>query len=181
MAAVAVASWGVALVGRSVTDERPAPLQAAQVAERLDEASATSSTSSTSSTSTTTVPGPSSIPTTTAGPSPTTTAPASPRPSPTTTAAAPAPGPTAAPPPTTAAGETRTYSLVGGTASLRFSPSGVTVVFANPAQGFDVDIEPEHDNGVRVRFESESHESRLDGWWQDGPQARTEERAGDDD
>lgn len=182
--AVAVASWGVALVGRSVTEERPAALASAEVEERLSEVAATDppSTSTTSTTTTalsagetpTTVAGPGgsagSVPvTTTPGPSPTTTvAPASPPAAPATVAPAPVP-----------AAETRTYTLVGGTASLRFEPSGVTVVFANPAQGFDVEIEAEHGNGVRVEFESDTHESRLDGWWDGGPQDRKEERPED--
>jgi hypothetical protein len=88
---------------------------------------------------------------------------------------------TAAPPsPTTAAAaETRTYNLRGGAASLRFAPSGVTVVFANPAAGFAVSVEPEHGNGVKVEFESEAHESRVDGWWENGPVDRVREEADD--
>jgi cytoskeletal protein RodZ len=169
--AVAVASWGVALVGRSVTEDRPAALASAEVEERLSEVAATASTtSSTSSTSppageTTTSTGPT---TTVPRPSPPTTVAPAPTPAPTTVAPAPAP-----------AAETRTYTLVGGTASLRFEPSGVTVVFANPAQGFDVEFEPEHGNGVRVEFESGAHESRLDGWWDGGPRERKEERPDD--
>lgn len=168
--AIGVASWGVALVGRSVTGDRPAPL--AEVEERLSEVAARSSTtasppptSAPSGTVRSTLPGPA-----------TTGVPPGPAPAPPTTAAGPGPSPTAVAPPA-AAGETRTYTLVGGTASLRFSPSGVTVVFANPAQGFDVEIQPEHGNGVRVEFESESHESRLDAWWDGGPRDEVEEDA----
>ena len=87
----------------------------------------------------------------------------------TTVAAAPAPGGV----------ETRTYNLRGGTAALRFAPSGVTVVFANPAEGFAVDVGPEHGNGVKVEFESSSHESRVDGWWDGGPVDRIREDASD--
>lgn len=173
--AVAVASWGVALVGRSVTEDRPAALASAEVEERLSEVASTappstsaSATSAPPGQTTTTAVGAAPV-ATTPGPSPTTTVAPSPAPPPPTTAApAPSPGP-----------ETRTYTLVGGTASLRFEPSGVTVVFANPAQGFDVEIEPEHGNGVRVEFESEGHESRLEGWWDGGPRDRQEERAED--
>lgn len=170
--AVAVASWGVALVGQSVTEDRPAALAAAEVEERLSEAAATTPVSTTTTTVTTTT-----TTTTTTPPAgeTTTTLPTS---APATTIAAPvttAPPPTAAPP-TAPAGETRTYTLVGGTASLRFDPSGVTVAFANPAQGFDVQIDPDHGNGVKIEFESDAHESRLDAWWDDGPQDRKEER-----
>lgn len=167
--AVAVASWGVALVGRSVTEERPAALASAEVEERLAEVASTAPGSSTS----TTLPPTEETATTEVGSDGTVPATSAPGPAPTTTV----PPATTAPPPTAApAGETRTYTLVGGTASLRFTPSGVTVVFANPAQGFDVEIEPEHGNGVKIEFENDAHESRLDGWWDGGPQDRIEER-----
>lgn len=73
------------------------------------------------------------------------------------------------------AAETRTYPLVGGTATLRFTEAGVAVVTATPNPGFSVDVEPEHGNGVQVEFESEDHESRVDGWWSGGPQDRVRE------
>ncbi|MCO8126126.1 hypothetical protein NHL50_02775 [Acidimicrobiia bacterium EGI L10123] len=168
--AVAVASWGVALVGRSVTEERPAALASAEVEERLAEVASTAPGSSTS----TTLPSTEETATTEVGSDAAVPATSAPGPAPTTTTVPPA---TTAPPPTAApAGETRTYTLVGGTASLRFTPSGVTVVFANPAQGFDVEIEPEHGNGVKIEFENDAHESRLEGWWEGGPQDRIEER-----
>jgi len=173
--AVGVASWGVGLVSRSVTDDRPAPLEAAQIQERLEQAA--SSTTTAAGAPTTAEPG--STTTTTEASSPATTA-TDGMPASSTTTTAPPPTTAAPAAPTTDAGETRTYSLVGGTAALRFSASGVTVVFANPAPGFDVEIEPENVNGVKVEFESEAHQSRVDGWWDSGPQDRVEERAEDD-
>lgn len=169
--AVTVAWQGVSVVGDQVTDERPAPLAASDIEARLAEEAATSTTtadaSSTSTTTSTTV-----VSTDTSasggGPVPTT---------PTTTAPVPTVVPTTTVP--APATETRTYNLVGGTAALRFSPSGVTVVFANPAPGFSVEVEPEHGNGVKVEFESESHESRVDGWWDGGPVDRVDERPED--
>jgi len=92
------------------------------------------------------------------GTSPTTTAPSSIAP-PTTAAPSPAAQPV-----------TRSYDLEGGTATLRFSPSGVTVVVATPAPGFTVDIGDSHSGGKRVEFESSDHRSRLDAWWDGGPQ-----------
>lgn len=168
-----VIAWqGVGVVSDQVTDQRPAALAAADIEAKLAEAATT----------TTTVPG---APTTPL-PSPTTSAPdlTPPATATATTRASESPPttvPASAPPTTTAApaGETRTYSLVGGTASLRFSPAGVEVVFANPAPGFRVEIEPEHGNGVKVEFESETHESRVDGWWDGGPQDRVQEEAAD--
>ena len=69
----------------------------------------------------------------------------------------------------------RTYNLVGGTAALRFSPSGVTVEYATPKAGFTVEVEPENVNGVKVEFESADHKSRVDGWWDNGPRDRVRE------
>lgn len=181
VAALAVASWGVALVGSSVTDRRPAPLTASQVDERLDELATSTSTSTTSS-APSSVPGSEDEPTTSSSTpdesngdgATTTTAPrtaTTAQPSSATTTASPA-----APPTTAAPAETRTYSLEGGTVTLRFEPGRVTVVFANPAQGFDVEVEPEHVNGVKVEFESPTHRSRVDGWWDGGPRDRVSER-----
>jgi len=181
VASVAVASWGVALVGRSVTDDAPAPLSAAEVEERL--AAATSSTTTVATTSpsaTPSVPGAdTSVPPTVPGPT-VVTDPAQPTTAPVATTApaatAPPPPPTTTAPPPPAAGETRTYQLVGGTVSLRFEPTGVTVVFANPNQGFEVEQEPEG-NGVRVELEGEDHRSRVTGWWDGGPRDVVDERA----
>jgi hypothetical protein len=176
-AALAVAWQGVGVVTNQVTEDRPAALSAAEVRDRLDETttSTTSTTTTTAVTTTTTItaggsaattsptsvpggsPATTSVPTTTA-----TTAPAT---ATTATTTAP-PGPSE---------ETRTYNLVGGSVSLRFAPSGVTVVWANPNAGFDVSQEPEQLNGVKVEFRSETHRSRVDGWWDGGPQDRVRE------
>ncbi len=171
--AVIVAWQGVAVVGDQVTDERPAPLAASDIEARLAEASTTTTAAPGSSTSTSTS-------TSTSSSTSTSTTIAAGDPSTPTSQTAP-PATTPPPPPSTApvAGETRTYNLHGGTASLRFSPAGVEVVFANPAPGFSVDVEAEHDNGVRVEFESETHESRVDGWWDGGPVDLVREDADD--
>lgn len=176
--AVAVALQGVSLVGREVTDQRPASLSAAEITDRLDRAGATSTTVAT------TVPtdGQPTISTTQpSATSPTGDDPAVAAPTttaPTTTVASPPA--TATPPPPAPSPETRTYSLVGGTVALRFASTGVTVVYATPAAGFEVDVEPEHGNGVQVDFESDSHRSRVDGWWENGPVDRVRED-GDED
>lgn len=155
--ALGLAFWGVGVVGDQVTGDRPSPLSASEVALRA--------TSTTTAPPTSVGPAP---PTTAVGPAtsaaPATTVPD--RPAATTTT-------TAAPPPP-ASGETRTYNLTGGSASLRFTPSGVTVLWADPNAGFDVEVEPEG-TGVKVEFESESHKSRVDGWWDGGPQDRVRE------
>jgi len=159
--AVALAVAAVGRVGNEVTGSRPAPLSAEEVAQEL--ASTTSTTPPGTATSDTVA--------TTAPPATTDTSLTT---APPDTAAAPPP------PPTTAArGETRTYALVGGTATLRFEPSGVTVLAATPNPGFTVQAEAEHVNGVRVEFESEGHESQVTGWWDGGPRDEVREGAED--
>lgn len=145
--AVALATAAVSRVGNEVTGSRPSPLSAGEVQQELTAASTSTTTTSTA---------PAVSPPATTG-------------STTTTATPATTGPVDAP------AETRSYALVGGTATLRFSPQGVTVVTATPNPGFSVDVEPEHGNGVKVEFESEAHESRVDGWWDGGPVERVSE------
>ena len=63
--------------------------------------------------------------------------------------------------------QTRTVTAVGGRAAFRAEGGRVTLVWATPAAGFDVDTEEERD-GVDVRFRSASHESRIRARHQDG-------------
>jgi hypothetical protein len=60
---------------------------------------------------------------------------------------------------------------------LKFTPSGVTVQWATPHDGYEVKVEPENGNGVKVEFESDAHRSRVDAWWADGPQDRVREES----
>lgn len=167
VAAVVVAGAGVSFVTSQVTDSsRPAPLSADQVREELGSA-AVDGTSTSTSTSTTLATS-----TSTTAPGGTTTVPTG---SPTTVVSPNTTTPTTAPPPVGPAPSTRTYDLVGGTATLRFSSAGVTVVSATPAPGFSVDVNESHDNGRRVEFESDSHRSRVDAWWDAGPQDEVRE------
>lgn len=177
--AVALATGAVSLVGSQVTGDRPAPLSADQVRSELAGAEA-------GTTTTTSVPGtPTTAPlgtaTTTPGATTATTAPGTPGgpgPAPTvatTTPTGPGPSPTTTTAPPARPAETRTYTLVGGTATLQFSSSGVKVVVASPNAGYSVDLEPTYDTGVRVEFESDDHRSRVEGWWDGGPQDRVEE------
>ena len=64
--------------------------------------------------------------------------------------------------------ETKTFTLTGGTTAIRFSPSYTKVLWATPNPGYEVRIEPEPP-GIKVEFRSESHRSRIDAWWDDGP------------
>ena len=77
----------------------------------------------------------------------------------------------------------RTFRLVGGQATVRFSPTQVEVLGAAPAPGFSTDVKPEG-AATRVEFESDQHRSRLDVWWDGRPRSEIEEhdeRGGDDD
>jgi hypothetical protein len=148
--AVALASAAVSRVGNEVTGSRPSPLSAGEVQQELTAASTPSTAAPATSAP------PQTSPPTTSGSTTTTAVPA-------TTGAGDPPA------------ETRTYALVGGTATLRFTPQGVAVVTATPNPGFSVDVEPENVNGVKVEFESDAHESRVDGWWDGGPVDRVRE------
>jgi hypothetical protein len=134
--AAGVAWAGIGVVGNQVTDDRPAPLSADEVAQAVEADQAASSTAI--------VP---------------------PAGGTTTTAA----------PPADASATTQTYRMEGGVVTLRFSTAGVAVVAASPNEGFDVDWEPEHGDGVKVEFESDAHESRIDAWWDGGPQVERRE------
>jgi hypothetical protein len=160
-AATTVAWLGVSTVSDQLagSGSHPDPLSADEIAAEVEDASTTTVASldtTTTSTSTTSTTAPQ-VTTTTVSSSPATSSP----PSPTTTAA---PQPVV-----------RSYDLVGGSATLRFSPSGVTVVVASPKAGFTVDISSSHDGGKRVEFESAEHRSRLDAWWDGGPQDEVRE------
>lgn len=93
--------------------------------------------------------------------------------------------PTATTAPTTtttrppAAATTRSYDLVGGNVTLRFSPSGVTVVVATPAPGFRVELGGSHSGGAKVEFEGGGHKSEVEGWWDGGPQDEVREEPDD--
>lgn len=84
------------------------------------------------------------------------------------------PPPTTAPP-AAAQPVTRSYDLEGGTTTLQLTPTGVTVVVATPAPGFTVEISDSHSGGKRVEFESDDHRSRVDAWWDGGPQDEVRE------
>ena len=158
--AVTLASAGVGVVSDQLTDgSRPAPLSAEQVRQRL----AAQTPTTTAVTSTTSTPaGPSTTAAIGVGGTTTTVAPPASTPS-TPTTAAPTPS------------STKTYDLVGGTVTLRFSAQGVVVLVATPAPGFSVDVSDAHSGGVRVEFESDDHRSRVDGWWDGGPRDEVRE------
>ena len=177
--AVALASVGVSMVTEQVTtNNRPAALGAAEVRDELASidqdgaAEATPSLPEVPPTPPTGAMAPGSSPSGSSadrapapgdGPSDPSTPTTTIAPVPTTLPAAPTP-------------VTRTYDLIGGTATLRFTSEGVTIITATPKAGFSVDIEANDDDGdARVEFESDDHLSRLDAWWDGGPQNEVRE------
>ena len=179
--AVLLAWQGVGRVGTNVTDRHAAPLTAEQARQQLERATATATVLEPGGTP---AGGPSGATGTTATTRPrattASTAPRSQAPTPSTTAVtAPASSATStstAPP--SGATETRTYNLVGGSATLRFSPSGVTVVLADPKPGFSADVDEGSGGRVRIRFESDSHRSQVEAWWDGGPRDDVREDGG---
>lgn len=71
--------------------------------------------------------------------------------------------------PTPAPAQVLTFDLVGGTASVSFSSSEVHVLWATPEPGFTARI-GSSGPGQRVDFTGGDGESRLDVWWNGGPQ-----------
>lgn len=192
LAALAVAvfvSWqGVLVVATQVTEARPAPLtpEQARRARARPPASPDSRPEAPPSPPVTVSPEEPAV--TDPGGTPVLPPPGSPEGAPeeprqetsstTTTTTGTATSTTSTLPTTTSSGpesEIRTYRVTGGSVALRFSPSGVTVVWANPEPGFEVTIEEAHGNGVAVTFESASWRSVVEGWWDDGPRDRVQE------
>ena len=168
-AAAGIATAGVAVVNDQLTGSRPAPLSAAEVRQQAGATPATSTTDTTERPTTTTTAPAGPTTTTSVGTSGTTGS----------TDGGGSGGPTPASPPATsapAAAVTRTYELVGGTTTIRFAPSGITVLSATPKPGFAAKVEPEG-AGKKVEFESDAHRSRIDAWWSGGPQTRIREDA----
>ena len=154
---------------------------------------ASTSTSAPATTSQVTAPG--AIPSSTSTPTTTAVKPATTKPSTTTTKKASTTTTTKAPPPTTKAPtttttkappttttavptQTKTVNLVGGTTAVAFSPSGVSVLWATPKSGFTVSVAQEPP-GMKVEFRSDDHRSRVDVWWNNGPQWLIREKPDD--
>jgi hypothetical protein len=182
--AVLLAWQGVQRVGTSVTGSHPRALSADEARETLAAEAATTTTAGDQ-------PAPVATATTTAGPAATaTTRSTTSRPSASSTSTTRPAGPAATGPTTTqatstastsappaATGVVRTYNLVGGSATLRFEPSGkVTVVWANPNPGYRVEVDDRDGGGVRIRFDGEDHRSELEAWWDGQPRERIEEQ-----
>jgi hypothetical protein len=175
--ATVVAWQGVGLIGHQVTGHRPATLSAGQIDKALDTTTDHPLT-------------PSSAPSTTAAPGAGTTPPPGTGTNGTVATGTTAPtaggggggsgsgstlggsGTTAAP---AVAPVTRTYRLDGGTTTIRFSPTAVTVLVSTPNSGYQYSTGSGDNGGVRVEFTSDTARSRIDAWWAGGPQTKVDE------
>lgn len=164
--AVTLATVAVSMVGNQVTGDRPPALS-------VDEVRAELAGGATASESITTRPS-SGSPDFTPGETETspTAKPSTSTPTSSSTVTT-APGSNTSTP--SAPPSIRSYTLEGGTATLRFAASGVTVQEATPRPGYSVEVEATHDTGVRVEFRSDDHRSRVTGWWENGPRDEVDE------
>jgi hypothetical protein len=74
---------------------------------------------------------------------------------------------------------TQTFALVGGTASITCSGSQITLNWATPKSGYQVETGSSNGGAqVEVRFRSDTHESRLEAWCAGGQvQSRVREES----
>lgn len=110
-----------------------------------------------------------------ASPTPTSTATQRTPPPAPSTPAAPTNGPTAPPP----SNPTRTWTTQGGTLDVSCQNGQITLDWATPNAGFQVETDWHDSNTVlEVRFTSSSHESRIETWCSAGQiQATVEEQS----
>ena len=105
----------------------------------------------------------------------------SPSPSPSGSAAparSAAPSSTAAGRPTLPRQTARTFSLRGGTVEARCAGARITLGYATPRAGFEVEVNDDDPGELSVRFRSDAHESRLDATCVNGsPSGRVRENA----
>jgi len=103
------------------------------------------------------------LPVTTKEPTATTTT------APQTTTSTTVPPPSTTTTTTTAPGPVRsTHQLIGGQVTISSLEPTVDYVSAVPAGGFSAEIEETGPNEVKVKFESDAHESSFKAKWEDG-------------
>jgi hypothetical protein len=62
----------------------------------------------------------------------------------------------------------RSISSVGGTVVIRHRPEEVELQAATPAPGYEVEIDDAGPDRVRVDFESDDSDVRVEAEWRDG-------------
>lgn len=138
--ATTIAWNAVQLVGSEVTDETAGPLSPASLTGVADPPTPTGRASATPTRS------PSATPTRTTSPGTQTRPPRSAPPSP--------------PPSSSRAPVTRTWTTQGGSTAMSCTGSRLTLRYASPNTGFEVDVNRSGDE-IEVRFRSDDHESRV--------------------
>lgn len=163
-----VGAWVVVLLITTSLAWQIVSLASNQVAdEPVAIAAATTTPQDRSTTSSpTTTPGPTTAPsttgTTTAGSTPTTSTPGgggSSSQSPSSTS------PTSS---SAAAWSLRTITTQGGTVVVRYRPNEVELQAATPAPGFEMEIDDSGPPRVRVEFENDDSDIRVEARWEDG-------------
>ena len=92
------------------------------------------------------------------------------------------PPPTTTSPPAAPAETTRTITAKGGTVAVRYASGRVTLMWARPNDGFEVDVAEDGPDSVEVEFTSDEHRSRIRASYDgDEPSHRVEEDSDDDD
>lgn len=143
--ATAIVYEAVHIVAGQVTELRIAAVPQAGAGERIESPASPVSTPSVATSPTATTTGP-------PGTSPT-SSPGGAQPSPTN------------PPTVGLGGDSRTFALVGGTASVTCSGNQITLNWATPNSGYQVEASSSNGGAqVEVRFRSDTHESRLEAW-----------------
>ncbi len=64
----------------------------------------------------------------------------------------------------------QTFNVTGGTALVWFSPAGAVVKWATAADGWTARIEASEHGGSQIEFRRGEARTRLDVWWDKGPQ-----------
>ena len=148
------AAWGAALVVTTFLTWQIVSAADSQVGESLAAIAPTVTSTSTPPTTTTTQGGPSSS---TGTSSPTT---------PTTSSSTSSTSTTS--PSSQAAWSLWTVSTSGGTVVVRYRTGAVELQAATPALGYDVEVDDAGPPSVRVEFESDDSDVRVDVEWKDG-------------
>jgi len=68
-----------------------------------------------------------------------------------------------------------TFDLEGGSTAISFASGAVTVVWATPHEGYAAEVKQNGADRLTVEFEGDDDRSRIDAWWDDGPQHRIDE------
>jgi len=173
--ATAVGWTAVRFVGDQVSPGEPRSLSSEQVRQALAQGTGGSPASGTAGQGATTTSGGSAAGSTTRPSGQPSTAPSAETPS--QGGRLPAAQPAPAPPP----GQTKTYTMAGGTAAVRCVGQSISLLYAQPAAGYQVRTESAGPVKVEVSFSAVSHTSKLEAYCVAGaPVGQPRESSGGD-